>query len=147
MRAALPALAALAALIYLIPTFVAVRRDVAARSEVVLLNVCLGWTGVAWLAALVLAFGTRRPRPVEPSPTRPPPRPQPPSSPQPSIYRDGAFLVSSGPDTHTWAIRKCGRWTIVYEAGGVDRLVGDVDESDVPLGVLAQALDSPAAAR
>ena len=138
-RALLTLAATLIALLYLLPTFIALGRDAAARAEVVALNVLLGWTVAGWVFALVLAFGPRRPRPPAPSPTRPLPRPA--SSPRrSSVYVDGVYLVSSGPDTHTWAIREDGRWRIVYEIGGEERLVGEVAETDVPLSVLATAL-------
>ncbi len=129
-----------AALVYLLPTLVAVRRDAAASTEAVLLNVLLGWTGVAWACALVLAFGPRRPKPATPPPTRPPVLP-------PGAYRDGVYLVSSGIDTNTWAVRDGGIWEIVYEVGGLDRLVSVVDECDVPLAVLAEAIQTRQDAR
>ena len=84
--------------------------------------------------ALILAFGPRRPRP--PAPVRDAPRDV-----AESVYRDGVYLVSTGPDTHTWAIREGGRWNIVYEIGGEERLTGTVHERDVPLSVLAAALE------
>jgi len=125
-------------LLYLLPTFVALGRDAAAKVEIVVLNVAFGWTGVAWLAALLLAFGPRRPRrPPVASPSALEPV-------EPSVYRDGIYLVSSGPDSHTWAIREDDRWCIVYEIEGEERLAGRVGESDVPLSVLAAALEPEA---
>ena len=138
------ALAVLGVALYLLPTAIAVSRDAAATTEVVLLNLVFGWTGFGWAWALVLAFGVRRPRP----PLQPPTRPIPPLPPlKDEVYRDGAYLLSRGPDTYTWAICKAGRWTIVYEMGGADRLIGDVPARDVPLDVLAQALVAPEGVR
>jgi hypothetical protein len=132
---ALAVLGVLAALLYLMPTTVAIARDVVAKTEVILLNLLLGWTGLGWLWALVLALGARHP---QAQPTLPPPRTH---SATASVYQDGVYLVSSGPDTHTWAIRENGGWNIVYEIDGEERLTGSVPESDVPLSVLAAALD------
>jgi hypothetical protein len=50
------------------------------------------------------------------------------------------YLVSAGTDSHTWAVQSGGGWRIVYEVDGVERLVGEVAETDVPLSVLADAL-------
>ena len=133
----------IAALIYLLPAFVAVARDAAARSQVIILNVALGWTLAGWICAFVLALGPRTPRPPSSPPTRPLPRPPD----RPGIYRDGVYLASSGPDTFTWAIREAGCWRIVYEVDGEERLVGAVCEADVPLSVLAAALDVAEAER
>jgi hypothetical protein len=136
-HAALSLVVALVVLFYLAPTIVALARDVVCKTEVIVLNLLLGWTGAAWVWALVLACGTPRPRPQPAAHVRPSPA-QPAAS---SVYRDGAYLVSSGPDTHTWAIREDGRWNIVYEIAGEERLTGCVHETDVPLDVLAAALD------
>jgi hypothetical protein len=134
-RVAIGLAISLLCLLYLLPTFVALMRDAAAKTEIVVLNVALGWTGIAWLAALLVAFGPRARR-------------SPPETPasrlqiaEPSVYRDGIYLVSTGPDSHTWAIREAGRWCIVYEIDGEERLTGSVAESDVPLSVLAAALE------
>ena len=138
------ALAVLGIALYLLPTAIAVRRDAAATTEVVLLNLAFGWTGFGWAWALVLACGVRRPRPPLPPPTRPIP-PLPPLKDE--VYRDGAYLLSRGPDTFTWAICKAGRWTIVYEMDGADRLFGDVDACDIPFGVLTEAMLSATSSR
>jgi hypothetical protein len=52
--------------IYLIPSFVAARREHERLGAVLALNVLLGWTGAGWLAALLWA---RRPAapPIEPA--------------------------------------------------------------------------------
>jgi hypothetical protein len=138
-RALLTLAATLLVLLYFLPTILAFGRSATARWQIVTLNVLLGWTGAAWICALVLAFGPKQPRPPLAPPTRPLPRPTPRRQ---SIYADGVYLVSAGPDTHTWAIREEGRWRIVYEVGGDERLVGEVAEADVPLTVLATALES-----
>ena len=135
--------AALGVVIYLLPAGVAIRRDVVARTEAVLVNLIFGWTGFGWAWALVLACGPSRPRPPQPPPTRPIPQPDPGGA----VYKDGAYLVSRGPETFTWAICEAGRWTIVYEMDGADRLIGDVDERDVPFHALAEAMLSQAPVR
>ena len=49
-----------AALLYLLPLLVGAHRDAPQLRRLVLVNVLLGWTAVAWLYCLVLA--ARRPR-------------------------------------------------------------------------------------
>ena len=137
-RALLTLAATLLVLLYFLPTLLALSRGAAARWQVVVLNLLLGWTGAAWVVAFLLALGPRQPRP----PVVPPTRPLPPPPRRCSVYADGVYLVSSGPDTHTWAIHEAGRWRIVYENGGEERLVGQVAETDVPLSVLATALEN-----
>ena len=132
------AVIAFALLLYLLPTFIAVARDVVALPQIVLLDVFLGWTAAGWICALVLAFGPRRPKP----PAAPPTRPLPPPPAVTGVYRDGVYLASAGNDTHTWAIREAGRWSIVYEVGGEERLTAEVTEADVPISVLAAALET-----
>ena len=139
-RVLLTLVATLLVLLYFLPTFLALGRDVAARWQAVALNILLGWTGAGWVCALVLALGPRRPQPPPAPPTRPLPRPVSPA--RASIYVDGVYLVSAGPDTHTWAILEGGHWRIVYEVGGEELLVGEVAETDIPLSVLASALAS-----
>jgi hypothetical protein len=134
-RAAIGLAAAVMCLLYLAPIAIALGRDAVAKTEVAILNLLLGWTGFAWAWALVLALGPRRPR-LAPSP--PSPRPQAIAE---SVYYDGVYVVSTGPDTHTWAIRENGTWSIVYEIEGEERLTGRVHEHDVPLSVLAAALE------
>jgi hypothetical protein len=132
-----------ATLVYVLPAFVALARDTTARTQVVILNIAAGWTLAGWICALVLAFGPRTPKPPGPPPTRPLPRPPCPHG----IYRDGVYIASSGADTNTWVIREDGYWRIVYEVGGEERLVGAVTEADVPLSVLATALERAEAGR
>lgn len=45
-----------AAALYLAPSLVAVDRGHPGRKAVIALNVLVGWTGIGWLALLVLAF-------------------------------------------------------------------------------------------
>lgn len=52
---------------YLLPTFVAVRRAVPDRGSVAVINVLLGWSFIGWVIALALAFRSRAARPA-PSP-------------------------------------------------------------------------------
>ena len=128
-----------AASLYVLPTIIAVHRRAAARTEVCVLNLLLGWTGAAWACALILACGPRRPDgPPPPPPPRPRPQPLPTTR---SVYREGAYLVSRGLDSNTWAIHENGLWQLVYEVAGTDRLASFIDEEDIPLNVLAQALD------
>jgi Superinfection immunity protein len=137
-RVLMSAAALIAAALYLLPTVIAVARRAVSMPEVIALNIALGWTGAAWLVALILALGPRRPAvPVAP-PTRPIPRPSPPR--RSDVYRDGWYILSSGPESATWAVCELGRWQIVYELSGRQRLVGPVPDTDVPMAVLAEAL-------
>ena len=120
--------------LYVVPTIVALWRGAAAVVEVSLLNLCLGWTVFGWVCALVLAFGPRTPR-------RQLQRAHHISYEPPQPYRDGVYLVSRGHDSVTWAIVRDCRWSIVYELEGADRLICDVQDQDVPLEILAQALE------
>jgi hypothetical protein len=45
----------IAGALYLVPSIVALRREHASRAGIVVLNVFLGWSLVAWVAALVWA--------------------------------------------------------------------------------------------
>ena len=51
------------ALIYFIPTFVAAKKKSPKKTLVILLNIFLGWSVVAWVICLVLAC--RKPRVTE----------------------------------------------------------------------------------
>ena len=42
--------------IYLIPTYVAKRRDARNRTGLILLNLIFGWTGVGWIGSLIWAL-------------------------------------------------------------------------------------------
>ena len=126
--------------LYLLPTVVAVRRDAAAthrgRAAQRLLR----------LDGLRLGVGARaRLRPRRPRPPLPPPPDHPAAAAaEDEVYRDGAYLLSRGPDTLHLGDLQAGRWTIVYEIDGADRLFGDVDARDIPFGVLAEAMLSTA---
>lgn len=125
-----------AAALLTLPLVVAFVRDIDGKADIVLLGLLLGWTGVAWACALFLSVTRpRRHRATMPRVSRP-------LSPirYGHAYREGAYLVSAGQESRTWAVHADGEWRIVYEVGGVDRLVGPVAEGDVPLGVLAEAL-------
>jgi hypothetical protein len=116
-----------------LPIIVACQRDIDERRTIVLVSLFLGWTVVGWLCVLVLALSLpRRVRYTSP------PAPQPLG---PDPYREGTYLVSAGADSHTWAVHTAGQWRIVYEVAGTERLCGAVSEADVPLGVLAEALE------
>ena len=69
--------------VYLLPTIVGMTRRVDRLALVFLVNLIGGTTGVGWLAALILAFGPRRPSPVPPPVSwRPPYGPSVPWPPQ-----------------------------------------------------------------
>jgi hypothetical protein len=55
------------AIVFLLPTLVGLIRRVDRLALVFLVNVIGGLTGIGWLAAMILAFGPRRPpgRPVQ----------------------------------------------------------------------------------
>jgi hypothetical protein len=55
------------AIVFLLPTLVGLIRRVDRLALVFLVNVVGGLTGIGWLAAMILAFGPRRPsaRPVQ----------------------------------------------------------------------------------
>ena len=55
------------ATVFLLPTLVGLIRRVDRLALVFLVNVVGGLTGIGWLAAMILAFGPRRPatRPVQ----------------------------------------------------------------------------------
>jgi hypothetical protein len=128
--------------VFALPVMVAAMRDVEGKADIVLLWLFLGWAGVPWACALVMALT----RPSRRSPSLPVP------APGPSVahvaatrdtddpYADGAYLISAGLDSNTWAVHSSGEWRIIYEVGGVDRLAGPVTEVDIPLSVLAEAL-------
>lgn len=41
---------------YLIPTWVAMGRNVERKGGIITLNIFLGWTGLGWIGALIWAF-------------------------------------------------------------------------------------------
>lgn len=54
------AIAGVAIALYFAPTIVAVARRRGAGGSTLIVNLCLGWTGIGWLLAWVLAFRDRR---------------------------------------------------------------------------------------
>jgi hypothetical protein len=121
-----------------LPIVVALVRDIDGKSDVLLLSVLLGWTGVAWACALILALTRPRRQAVATSHALEPARRHAPLCRR--AYQEGVYLVSAGADSQTWAVHSAGEWRIVYEVAGVERLVAAVAEADVPLSVLADAL-------
>ena len=61
--------------VYLLPTIIGMARRADRLALVFLVNLIGGTTGVGWLAALILAFGTRRLSPVPPPVSWRPPVP------------------------------------------------------------------------
>jgi hypothetical protein len=57
--------------VYLLPTLIGMIRGVERLALVFLVNLIGAPTGIGWLAALILAFGPRRMRPVPPWPAPP----------------------------------------------------------------------------
>jgi hypothetical protein len=58
--------------LYLLPTIVASARHLHCRTEIVLLNVFLGWTFIGWVAALIWALTARAPYEYYAQPPYPP---------------------------------------------------------------------------
>lgn len=50
--------------VMLLPTFIALYRDVRHVASIAVINVFLGWTYVGWVVALAMAVRTRDPLPV-----------------------------------------------------------------------------------
>jgi hypothetical protein len=138
--ALLAAAAVLAAILFLLPVIVALVRDVEGKLDIVLLALFLGWTGFAWACAIYLAASRTRRSRGDGTRAAAPPGPIRSALSRPDAYCEGVYLVSAGTDSHTWAVHSGGGWRIVYEVDGVERLVGEVAETDVPLSVLADAL-------
>lgn len=130
--------ALVAATVLSLPVIVAIVRDIDGKVDIAILALLFGWTGVAWTCALILALTRPRRERARVTPADPPF----PKTAARTTYRDGIYLISAGADSHTWAVHSAGGWRIVYEAGGVERLASPVREDDVPLGVLAEALDA-----
>jgi hypothetical protein len=59
------------AVVYLLPTVIGMIRGVERLALVFLVNLIGAPTGIGWVAALILAFGPRRMRPVLPWPAPP----------------------------------------------------------------------------
>jgi hypothetical protein len=58
------------AIVYLLPTLVGMVRRVDRLALVIAVNLIGGTTGIGWLAAMILAFGPRRPTTVPLSSSR-----------------------------------------------------------------------------
>ena len=139
---------ALFSVAYILPSLIGVVRHGEAASRLVIINLLLGWSVVGWVAALVLACRARDPR--MPAPTTSPDwtpwlpgRPEAAAYPAAALgtYAEGTYLVSESGSARTWAVCRAGRWGIAYELDGVQRTAAWVDSSDVPVGVLAHALE------
>ena len=46
--------------VYFLPTIVAESRHSDRRTQVLLINIFLGWSGIGWIVALVLAVGKNK---------------------------------------------------------------------------------------
>jgi hypothetical protein len=145
---------ALLSVIYILPSLIGVVRHGAESLRLVLINLLLGWTLVGWAWALALAC--RRPRvrttPAVAAPDWTPWLPGRPEAPAPTYaapdcYADGTYLISERGAARTWAICGAGRWGIAYELDGIQRTGAWVDSSDIPVAVLAYALDRCPATR
>jgi hypothetical protein len=133
---------------YLLPSLIGLVRYGERAARVVVINVLLGWTLVGWVVALACVC---RPRRIEPESPVPPPgwtpwwpgRPEAveSSSATPGCYADGSYLISECGTAQTWAICRDGRWGLAYELDGVQRTGVWVDSSDIPVDVLAHALE------
>lgn len=139
---------ALLSVAYMLPSLIGVVRHGEAASRLVVINLLLGWTVVGWVVALALACRARHPR-IAASTTSPdwtpwlPGRPEAAAFPAAALgtYAEGTYLVSENGSARTWAVCRAGRWGIAYELDGVQRTAAWVDSSDVPVGVLAYALE------
>jgi hypothetical protein len=131
---------------YMMPTLVAVTRFGPACRRILAINFLLGWTVVGWLWAMLLALAPRAAA-LEHDADWMPWTPGRPESPRRSrlgagTYRDGCYLVSEHGEARTWAICIDGYWGIAYELDGLQRTAAWVDSSDIPMDVLAHALDA-----
>jgi hypothetical protein len=132
---------------YMVPSLIGVVRHGDAASRIVGVNVFLGWTFIGWIWAFVMAC--RAPQPRRPlRPASPEWTPWLPGRPEAvkhvggsRTYVDGTYLVSECGVARTWAICRDGRWGIAYELDDIQRTGAWVDSSDIPIGVLAHALE------
>ncbi len=70
-----PALIVALAVVYLLPTLIAVIRGTDRLALVFLVNLIGAPSGIGWFAAMILAFGPRRLPPAAPLPWQPRPEP------------------------------------------------------------------------
>jgi len=56
------------------------------------------------------------------------------------IYHDGTYLISELGEARTWAVYDRGRWGVVYEWLGQQRVAGWVSAEQIPLEVRVEAL-------
>lgn len=56
------------------------------------------------------------------------------------VYHEGCYIVSAAGEAVTWAVLHDGRWGLVYEFDGQQVLSAWVNERDIPLHVLAEAM-------
>lgn len=73
--------------VYLLPTLIAVIRGTDALALVILVNLIGAPTGIGWLAAMILAFGSRRLPPV------------------PQAYAGGQWRTSRNLDAPPWDLQ------------------------------------------
>jgi hypothetical protein len=52
-------LVAMAVFIYLLPTYIAIRREHKRTVAIYILNLFFGWTGLVWILTLVMACGKK----------------------------------------------------------------------------------------
>ena len=133
---------------YVLPSLIGIVRHDPRAARLVVINVFLGWTLVGWVLALVCACRAPRPEPASPLPPSEwipwqPGRPEAvePSTATPGCYAEGTYLISEWGSAQTWAVCRGGCWGVAYELDGVQRAGVWVDSSDIPVEVLAHALD------
>jgi hypothetical protein len=71
------------------------------------------------------------------------PREAEPLEPPSPVYQDGCYVISEAGESTTWALCEDGRWGVIYQCSGAQILAAWVDPQDLPLHVLAQALEGP----
>ncbi len=52
-----------AAFLYALPTMLAFKRQTARRWRILAINLLLGWTGIGWIAALIMTYAYEPPPP------------------------------------------------------------------------------------
>lgn len=144
----LVAVCALLSVVYVLPSLIGLVSHGAAASRLVTINLLLGWTVIGWTWAFALACRSRRPGSAVTLASAEwvpwlPGRPEAADLAvgAPGTYADGTYLISERGAARTWAVCRDGRWGIAYELDGIQRTAGWVDSSDIPIGVLAHALE------